>query len=427
MLQKSLAVASLCLACVLASAVRSNAQSAVPMGSHPIEATNFSFECLVDSSCGNKGGWIATTSQPGTVRLWNSGTNWAMLETAAGKYDWSNLDAWLDLIAKHQPTAVIYTFGYVPCWIANSCNSVTGGGLVWSTDPPRDLGSGGSAAFKDFVTALTTHCSAAGHCVKNYIKYWEMWNEANLTTYWSGTPTQLYDMFKPAVAIIRSNVPGAKVSTPPVCGGDRAWMTSWMALENANGKLSDYYGIHVYLRGNTPEERMGMVERMLATKNSNGWTSTPWMNTETGFDINTYVCSEYTLSVCQSQLVRWYILQYAYQAGAGGAYLVSWFDWPTIGSQGYDTYYYTTMQWLVGSTFASSCSSNGNVWTCPMTESNGTSALIVWNAQGDSQYKPASQYTDYKKFNGTYGGDSTSVATGENITIGLLPVMFETK
>jgi hypothetical protein len=425
MLQKSLAVASLCLACVFGSAVRSNAQSAVPMGSHPMEATNFSFECMIDSSCGNKGSWIATTSQPGTVRLWDSGTNWALLETAAGKYDWSNLDAWLDLIAKHQPTAVIYTFGHVPCWISNPCTSSSPGGEVWSTAPPTDLGSGGSAAFKNFVTALTTHCSAAGHCVKNYIKYWEMWNEANLTTYWSGTPTQLYDMFKPAVSIIRSNVSGAKVLTPPVCGGDRAWMTSWMDLENANGKLSDFYAIHVYLRGNTPEERMGMVGRMLATKNSNGWTSIPWMNTETGFDINTYVCSEFTLSECQGQLVRWHILQYAYQGGGGGAYLVSWFDWPTIGSGDYDTYYFTTMQWLAGASFSSSCASNGNVWTCPMTESNGTAALIVWNAAGDSQYKPASKYTSYKKFNGTYGGASASVATGENVTIGLMPVMFE--
>ena len=90
---------------------------------------------------------------------------------------------------------------------------------------------------------------------------------------------------QPVIPIIRNNVPGAIVSTPPVCGGDTSWMTSWMTLENTNGRLSDYYGIHVYLKDYTPEVRMGMVQHMLDTKNANGWTTTPWMNTETGYDI----------------------------------------------------------------------------------------------------------------------------------------------
>ena len=70
-----------------------------------------------------------------------------------------------------------------------------------------------------------------------------------LTHYWTGTPTQLYDMFAPVIPIIRNHVPGAIVSTPPVCGGHTSWMASWMTLENTYGRLSDYYGFHVYLLG----------------------------------------------------------------------------------------------------------------------------------------------------------------------------------
>jgi hypothetical protein len=405
--------------------VASGISTAKPMKSDPIAPTNWSFQCANGSTCGTDGDWISTTSEPGTVRLWNSGTTWDMLETSQGTYDWTPLDTWLDMVAQHQPTAVIYTFGKVPCWITTvACTD----GLSWSPGPPSDLNNNGSPAFVAFVTDLVEHCSPAGNCVSSYIKYWEMWNEANLTGFWTGTQNQLYDMFKPVVAIIRAHVSGAIVSTPPVCGGNATWMTGWLNLENANGRLSDYYGFHVYLRDMTPETRINIVAKMVNAKNAAGWTKTPFMNTETNFLNTTYTCSsQYTAEDCDGQLVRWHVLQYAYQGGAGGAFQVGWFDWPSITAGGYDTYYYTMMNWLVGSTFAASCSSSGTVWSCPLTESSGVTALIVWNTAGNSQYTPATEYVNYRSFNGTYGGASQSIKAGQSTTIGLIPVMFQSK
>jgi len=393
--------------------------------------TDFGFGCVdYTSSCGLRGSWITTTAQPRTVRLWNSGTEWSFLSTGPGSYDWTNLDIWLDLIAANQPRGAMYTFGQTPCWLSpvQCTGNGWGVGNNWSASAPRDLTSGGSPSFTAFVTALVAHCSPAGNCVKDYIKYWEMWNEANLPNRWAGTAAQLYQMFAPVIPIIRSNVPGAKISTPPVCGGDTAWMASWMQLENSQGRLSDYYGIHVYLKANpplTPETRIKMVKSMIATKNANGWTTTPWMNTETNFDPLTFTCStQFTLEDCEGQLVRWHVLQYAYQGGGGGALHVNWFNWEnTIGS--YDTFYYTMMTWLRWANFTSSCSNSGNVWTCPLTERDGKTALIVWNAAGNSTYVPASQYVDYKSFNGTYGGSIVSISPGHSTTIGVIPIMFE--
>jgi hypothetical protein len=394
------------------------------MGSHPIEPTDWSFECITGSDCGTNGSWITTTSQPGTVRLWDSGTAWSDIHTAAGAYDWENLDTWLDLIAEHQPRAVIYTFGHTPCWISSvSCN----GSQTWSPSPPSDLTSNGSPSFTAFVTALVQHCSPAGNCVKNFIKYWEMWNEPDNLPYWTGTATQLYQMFKPVIPIIRNNVSGAKVSTPPMCA-HATWMASWMTLENTYGRLSDYYGFHVYLLDYTPEERMGWLQIILDTKDANGWTTTPWMNTETGYNIGTFTCStQYTAEDCRGQLVRWHVLQYAYQAGSGGAFHVGWYDWESISPGGYDTYYYTMMHWLTGATFTASCTNSGTVWTCPLKEAGGATALIVWNTDGDSQYAPASEFVDYKYFNGTYGGSTEDITPGQTTTIGLVPIMFESK
>jgi hypothetical protein len=108
-----------------------------------------------------------------------------------------------------------------------------------------------------------------------------------------------------------------------------------------------------------------------------------------------------------------------------GASHVNWYDWEHSIS-GYDTYYYTMMTWLRWATFTNSCSNNGNVWTCQMTERNGRSALIVWNVAGDSSFQPATQYVDYRKFNGTYGGETVNISPGQSTTIGVVPIMFET-
>ena len=421
------------LAVVLATTIQSGAQMAgVAMYNRPLQISSWSFQCINDgskisTSCGPNGDWISTNSQPGTVRLWDSGTNWALMQLSSNTYDWRKLDAWLDAIAAHQPTTVIYTFGHVPCFVASvACTGNPGSGHYWSTSPPVDLTAAGSATFNDFVKALTQHCSPNGHCVKTYIKYWELWNEANLAQFWTGTQEQLYEMFKPAVAIIRNNVPGAITSTPPVCGGNSTWMSSWLNLENSRGRLSDYYGIHLYLSTYTPEQKIEMIMKMVDAKNSAGWTTTPWMNTETNFVVNSYVCSsQYTAANCRGQLVRWHVLQYAYQGGAGGAFHVGWYDWPSISNGGYDTYYSTMMKWLAGSAFTASCSNTNTVWSCPMVESNGHSALIVWNTAGTSNYTPAAKYVDYRSFNGTNGGATTSISSGEVTKIGVIPIMFE--
>jgi hypothetical protein len=401
--------------------------SPAPMGTHPIEASNWGFQCA-DIHCGTSGSWINTTSQPGTVRLWDSGANWALLNPVSGTYDWKALDQWLDLVAENQPRAVIYTFGHVPCWIASTACSGggPGSGEAWSPSQPRDLTSNGSASFNAFVLALTQHCSAAGHCVKDYIKYWELWNEPASPKHWAGTTNQLYEMLKPVVPIIRDHVSGAIITTPPVCGGDATWMAAWMNLENTDTRLSDYYSIHVYLDNHEPETRMKMVQKMLDTKNANGWTKTPWLNSETNFSNykTNYTCA-FSAAECDSQLVRWHILQYAYQGGAGGAFHVGWFHWESMHVSGYDPYYYTMMKWLVGASFTASCSNNGTVWSCPLTEADGKEALIVWNTAGDSNYTPATQYVDYRSFDGTYGGATHNISAGQTITINTFPVMLE--
>jgi hypothetical protein len=392
-----------------------------------ITASSFGFQCGTGkpTNCPDVT-WPTTIAQPGMIRLWDSQVQWAALNTGPGAYRWTKLDGYLDAISAHQPRDAMYTFGYTPCWdTKQECERAWG-----SRFPPDDLTPEGSQSFNTFVLALVTHCSPAGHCVKDYVKYWEMWNEANAPHRWGGSIAQLYHLMAPAIATIRSKIPGALILTPPANRGDTGWMRDWLAMENTNGRLSDIFSFHLYLQNIPPEPRFDPIQQMVALKNStSGWNNTPWMNTETNFDAATFACnSKYSPDDCLGQIVRWHLLHLAY-----GAQHLSWFYFnTTIGhNPEYSAAYHQMMEWLVGGHFLAPCSAAGNIYTCPFIQANGHHALFVWNPSGDSSYTPVGRYVDYK----TLSGETTSISAekisaenksaGKPVRVGVKPIMLE--
>jgi hypothetical protein len=181
-------------------------------------------------------------------------------------------------------------------------------------------------------------------CAKtNLIQYYELWNEANdQTHYWDGTETQLYQMVKPAVAIIRSKVGGAKILTPSVndctkqtCPGQNfilytTWQSKWLGMDNLSGRISDIYNFHTYLDTSTPENQWGqvVVNMLLARNQNSGWANSPWWNTETGFSGSKngdFKCQNPDQNDCTGQIARWQLLH----ASNGGTNL-SWYQWKSV-------------------------------------------------------------------------------------------------
>src|SRR5580692_3959191 len=360
--------------------------------------------------------WPTSVAQPGMIRLWDSQIQWHLLNNSRGSYNWRLLDAFLDAVAAHQPRDAMYTFGYTPCWdTRGECERAWG-----STYPPDDLTPNGSQSFNTFVTALVTHCSTAGHCVKDYIKYWELWNEANADSYWHGSVSQLYDLMAPVVPIIRSKISGALILTPPANRGDTDWMRSWLNEENKRGRLSDIFSFHLYLQGATPEQRFQTIRDMVDLKNSTpGWANTPWINSETNFDAARFACSDrYTPDECVGQMVRWHLLHFGL-----GAQQLSWYFFnTTIGhNPEFSNAYKTMMDWLVGGYFPAGCALNGGVISCPFVQANGHHALFVWMMNGEGSYSPATQFVDYK----TLSGDTAKISSAQKISIGGKPIMLE--
>ena len=399
-----------------------NLTAAVPTNSaqkpsSKITASSFGFQCGTGkvTNCPNAT-WPSTVAQPGIIRLWDSQVQWHLLNNSRGSYNWRLLDAYLDTIAAHQPRDAMYTFGYTPCWdTKGECERAWG-----STYPPDDLTPNGSQSFDTFVTALVSHCSQSGHCVKDYIKYWELWNEANTDNYWHGTVSQLYNLMAPAVPIIRRKIPGAMILTPPVNRGDAEWMRNWLNEENKKGRLSDIYSFHLYLQGQAPEARFPTIRDMVDLKNSTpGWANTPWINSETNFDAARFACNDrYSSDECIGQMVRWHLLHFAL-----GAQQVSWYFFnTTIGhNPEFSAAYKTMMEWLVGGYFPSGCALNDGAITCPFVEANGRHALFAWTINRESSYSPNGQYTAIK----TLTGSAIPTVAGQKVTLTGRPIMLE--
>jgi hypothetical protein len=406
-----------------------------------IAPSSFGFQCgLGLTNCGGPGGtivWPQTQAQPKFLRLHDAGTSWSELSTGSGAYGWAKLDNWLDVIAKQQPLRVIEVFSWVPCWDAPTCEGLTVAPTGTNT-PPYDLTTTGSRAFNDFVTQFVLHCSPAGNCVgncppgkacasTNLIRYYEMWNEWNTHIRWTGTINQLYQMLAPAVPIIRANVKNAFILTPSTTSGDVEDFQAWLNLETANGRLSDAVDWHDYLSGNTPEEEWSQhgaiyLSNMISLP---AWKNTPWADTETNFDTQTYACPPtFGAQDCAGQIVRWQLLH-----ASNGAANLNWYKWnQTIekNSQSQTAYLYM-MQYLLGGKFGGPCTftagGSATTWTCNFTESGGAkAALWVWTpSESGTSFVVPSGFVDYLDLTGA----KTIVAAGSAITIGPMPIMLE--
>ncbi len=419
-----------------------------------ITAAYFGFQCgsgvvTGANNCTNTPGtknptWPTSLAQPGLLRLWDSQVSWSYLMTGysngVGTYSWAQLDGYLDMLAAHQPEQANYVFGCVPAFIASGTTGTTPGscGLNGSASPPTDLTVDGSPIFNQFVTDLVNHCSPAGNCVKDLVSGYELWNEANVSTglaiRWTGTQLQLYQMVAPAVAIINSRVPNARILTPSIVSGPAGslpakWMQSWLTIEAQNGIISNYINIHQYMNNNAPEDISNIWSGSIGPNTATaGWTPVPWIMGETSWDdiVLPYGCNDgntgtlFSTSDCIGQMVRWNLILIS--NGSSGVY---WYYWNTnIGQySNYSTAFYYMMQYLQGGTFGGPCSANAQgIWTCSFTEAGGTQALWVWVPdEAGAVFTVPAGYSDYLDLTGA----KTSVTAGSNIGVTVAPILLE--
>lgn len=414
------------------------------------------------------------------IRLWDTQTRWAQIETSNGAYNFNTLDQYLAAAYTSGIKNVIYTFGEVPQWASSNpsdtaCDysSVLPGGC----DLPFDIhanGSGTNQTWITFVTALAQHVNDPTYLQTHaHITYWEPWNEwyrNNLVNPypWTNisvraTYAQMVRMTEDLRCVItgKGSVNGnpcstvaidttAKVLSPsaggPNCCGSVAVFQNFLYCNGtgANAPISgsdcttgsrgsnavDIINSHFYEYAGFPPENLAKdVPAYVATLSPTDLAKPLWSDEGSWADNSSVPDPD----VQASWVVRYYLMGwstgllemywYAYDANSYGTLWT-----PSGGLNPAGKAWQWAYNWIVGSTLTTPCAAKGTVWTCGLTLANGTAAQAIWDtsqtcSNGFCTTSPQSvspTWTNYQDITGA----SHSIAGGGSVPVGLKPVLL---
>jgi hypothetical protein len=188
----------------------------------------------------------------GYHRLWDMAVAWRDVNPSPGVFVWTTLD---QRVAQAEASGSIpmMVLGLTPQWAAKDPNAGDPRWGAGTASPPSDIN-----AFRTYVDAIVSRYGGR-------IGAYEVWNEANLQTFWTGTPAEMAQMTQVAYPTIQATNPGAVVTSASVTTRLRSPMARFMtpyaqALRDLGFPL-DAWAIHTYPAGNAgPPERKADVK-----------------------------------------------------------------------------------------------------------------------------------------------------------------------
>lgn len=352
----------------------------------------------------------------GTVRLWDSGVAWGQVEQANGKYWWNGLDAAI-ANANTQNAKILYVLGSTPTWAASNKKQ--------GTYPNKGAASMPSMkVWKAWVNAVTKRYADS-------IESYQIWNEANLTTFWQGTPQQMADLTAEAAKIIRKNDPTATIvaasTTVRLQSAYKKFFPKYLKALKKKKWPVDVISVHLYPSGTgTPGDRAGFISQVKSDmKKAKVPASKPLWDTEINYGIAGPGSTPHT-TIDGGQAAAYVAQTYLDDVRLGVERAYWYFQTPSsplvgvqmaAGSPG-ALGFQTVQSWLNGSYF--SCTS-GTVNTCQLGD-YAAPQVIAWASKGSGTFTvPA---------NVVRACDATAncvpATPGTQVTIGSMPTWFGT-
>jgi hypothetical protein len=314
-------------------------------------------------------------------RLWDSaGTVWYDLEPRQGQWDFSQLDRDVAMAEEHH-VGLLLTLGQSPPWASSRPKDPP----AWRLGGPAPPTS--EEDWKSYVRRVAVRYQGRIHA-------YEVWNEANLTEFYTGTPEQLVALARDAYGIIHNVDPQALVVSPAITG---AYGVSWFRhyLELGGGQYADVIGYHFYASPEPPEASIATILHVREAMRTYGLENKPLWNTETGYSITSNFGAVNPATGSLSRVVSQpealgYVMRDYLVNWASGVSRLYWYDWDGNGmglgdNQGKQkkipAYGYAIIsQWLVGATMKRCDRDNDGTWICELTRDHRTE-WIVWNEE----------------------------------------------
>lgn len=348
----------------------------------------------------------------GYLRLWDTETTWADLEPSNGNYVWRKLDKQIEM-AQILDADVMMVLGGTPAW--------AGDGSPQSN--PKNLDD-----WREYVFNV---CKRYGAGIRSF----EVWNEANLQTFWKGTAVEMADLTKAAFEEIRRCGSGALVvaanTTSRATGSFGNFYPAYLqALKERNWPV-DAYSVHSYpTASGGADDRIkgiGQFRTMLALA---GAPQTTVFDSEINYGLAglTQEKVDLTGQNAMTLISRTYIDSARY--GFGSTF---WFVWTanpdskfgiqfTRNSSAERQAWNTTYDWLVGAQFQRCYETEISVIVCQFNK-GASNFSIVWRGDIGSpvQETPVGYFSGLGSQVCDLFGQCTSVTQSSTTTVGPMP------
>ncbi len=327
----------------------------------------------------------------GSVRLWDNQTTWSSVETAQGVFNWAKLDAAVDTAKRNGSNDILMVLAGTPAWASDDPSSGgLAGVLPGAAGMPKNL-----ADWDDWVRQVVTR-------YKGRITAYQPWNEANLTTFSTGSAKEMAELTKRAYDIIKSVDPSATVVAPSTgtrLGGPfNKFYPAFLRELGARGWPVDVWSAHTYPASlGTPVDRAKLARLWLNTLAAAGAPAKPLWDTENNFGLAGPGPTNPDQDINGTRAGEWAARTYldALRLGISRVYWYSWGpDLDLVGIQMNSgspaaTALKTLQDWIVGATF-NRCLGTAKV-TCTFTK-DGVRSQVVWAQFGTKSFRVKSAY-----------------------------------
>ena len=322
----------------------------------------------------------------GALRLWDNGTAWSQIELEKGKYKWDNLEGALNNAEAKGMKDIMLVLGTTPEWAARDFTDTVYPPYPGANSAPKDF-----ADWDNWVTAVVSR-------YKGRITSYEIWNEANLADFFSGTPEEMAELTARAYKIIKEIDPAATVvSASPALRLTKAYDKFYPAYLKALAAKQwpvDVLAIHTYPTGEgDPVARGALIDIVKKAVTAAGAPADmPLWDTELNYGLagpGPIPKTEITGAKAAGWVVRTYIDDLRYGIARSYWYIWSLRPIALLGIQAYpgtdaEQGFFALENWVIGSKF-DGCDEAGGAVTCNFSR-DGQKSVVAWAQTGEAPY-----------------------------------------
>lgn len=358
----------------------------------------------------------------GALRLWDAGVSWREIERVKGSFDFSRLDALVAEARSHNARPLL-VLGQTPQFYALSPNASSYYGPGASSMPNLK-------AYRTYVRTVTRRYGAKMD--------YQVWNEANVPGFWSGSPAQMAKLTKITSKIVSKEAgKKAKVVGPALATrltGQRRWLRDFFAQRTGRrpvGAWMDIVSLNLYPGPKEgPEDSMSLLAASRSMLRDAGVNKPIW-NTEINYGLRTGgggKARNISRAKEASFVTRTYVLN-----SANNVKRVFWYSWDIGGLANTQLSYgagsltragraYIQMrEWMLGAKMQG-CDRSGKLYTCKLTYSGGVKR-IYWRTSGATTISTDGTATRVYDLRAS----SEKIKGGSKLRITQVPVMVRSR